>query len=92
MPTCENPSNSIAQQNSALRTENERLQEAKRRALAIADERAMENVTLRAALTSVEAFLRYIHATTELACGQHLTEIRTALGSEQSGEPPKETK
>jgi hypothetical protein len=34
-----------------LKAENERLQEAKRRALAIADERSKENVALRAALT-----------------------------------------
>ena len=38
----------------ALKAEIERLQEAKRRALAIADERCKENVRLRAALKAVE--------------------------------------
>jgi hypothetical protein len=36
-----------------LRAENERLQDAKRRALAIADERSRENVALRAALNEI---------------------------------------
>ena len=38
-----------------LRAENERLQEAKRAALKVADERSKENVALRAALTALKS-------------------------------------
>lgn len=41
-----------------LRDEIERLQKAKRRALAIADERSKENVALRAALEQIESWSR----------------------------------
>jgi hypothetical protein len=43
----------VADHVQALRAEIERLQEAKRRALAIADERSKENVALRKALEQI---------------------------------------
>ena len=65
-----------------LRAEIERLQEAKRRALAIADERSKENVALRKALEEARLQLEFLNekegrGTTEAI----LARVRAALGA-----------